>query len=426
MPPRLTSRTIELKRVVMTGMGMVSPLGNDVAASWHACLKGVSGIATIERFDVSDLPVKFGGFVKNFDPTTVLERKQVRQYDPVLHYTVAAAQEAMDSAAYSIDPSEADRVGVLIGSGIAGLQTMLDNNAELVEHGPRRVSPYFVPTTIANMASGVVSMRFGARGPNSCVVTACATGTHAIGDAFRMIQRGEADVVIAGGTEAPVNRLGVAGFAAMRALSTRNEDPERASRPFDRGRDGFVIAEGAGVVVLESLEHALARNARIDAEVIGYGMSGDAHHMTSPPEDGAGAQLAMRNALRDGGLRPEDVQYINAHGTSTPYNDPIESRAIRAVFGEHADRLAVSSTKSMMGHALGAAGGIEAIFTALSIRDSKAPPTINLTDPDPECDLDYVPNEARDVQIRVALSNSFGFGGTNASLALARYREDDA
>jgi len=250
MPPRLTSRTIELKRVVMTGMGMVSPLGNDVAASWHACLKGVSGIATIERFDVSDLPVKFGGFVKNFDPTTVLERKQVRQYDPVLHYTVAAAQEAMDSAAYSIDPSEADRVGVLIGSGIAGLQTMLDNNAELVEHGPRRVSPYFVPTTIANMASGVVSMRFGARGPNSCVVTACATGTHAIGDAFRMIQRGEADVVIAGGTEAPVNRLGVAGFAAMRALSTRNEDPERASRPFDRGRDGFVIAEGAGVVVL--------------------------------------------------------------------------------------------------------------------------------------------------------------------------------
>jgi len=426
MSPRLTSRTIDLKRVVVTGMGMVSPLGNDVAASWNACVKGVSGIAAIDRFDVSDLPVKFGGYLKNFDATSVLERKQARQFDPFLHYTIAAAQEAMDSARFSVDPGEADRVGVLVGSGIAGLQTMLDNNAELLARGPRRVSPYFVPTTIANMASGVVSMRFGARGPNSCVVTACATGTHAIGDAFRMIQRGEADVVIAGGAEAPVNRLGVAGFAAMRALSTRNEDPERASRPFDRGRDGFVIAEGAGIVVLESLEHALARSARIDVEIVGYGMSSDAHHMTSPPEDGAGAQLAMRNALRDSGLRPEDIDYINAHGTSTPYNDSIETRAIRAVFGAHAERLAISSTKSMMGHALGAAGGIEAIFTALSLRDGKAPPTINLTDPDPECDLDYVPNVARDLTIRAALSNSFGFGGTNAALAFARYREADA
>ncbi|HKC49522.1 MAG TPA: beta-ketoacyl-ACP synthase II, partial [Myxococcota bacterium] len=323
-----------------------------------------------------------------------------------------------------VPPERAERTGVLIGSGIAGLQTMLDNCEALVTRGPRRISPFFVPYAIANMSSGIVSIRYGARGPNSCVVTACTTGTHAIGDAFRILQRGDADVMIAGGVEAPVNRLGVAGFSAMRALSTRNEDPARASRPFDRGRDGFVIAEAGGVVVLETLEHALARGARVHAEVVGYGMSGDANHMTAPPDDGIGAQLSMRAALRDAGLAPEDVGYINAHGTSTELNDKTESLAIRKVFGGHADKLAVSSTKSMTGHALGGAGGIEAIFTALALAQGKLPPTINLTDPDPECDLDYVPNTMREVPVRAALSNSFGFGGTNGTLAIARYERE--
>jgi 3-oxoacyl-[acyl-carrier-protein] synthase II len=423
--PRLSSRTIELRRVVITGMGTVNPLGNDVPTSWNALLKGVSGVAPLEGFDVSDLPVKFGAQIKGFNPESVLDKKEARRFDPFLQYTMAAAVEAMDDAGWKVPAERAERTGVLIGSGIAGLATMLENCEALVTRGPRKVSPFFVPYTIANMASGLVSMRYGARGPNSCVVTACTTGTHAIGDAARIIARGDADVMIAGGVEAPVNRLGVAGFASMRALSTRNDDPQRASRPFDKNRDGFVIAEAAGVVVLESLEHALARGAKVHAEVIGYGMSGDANHMTAPPEDGVGAQLSMKAAIRDAGIAPTEIGYINAHGTSTELNDKIETYAIKQVFGEHARKLAVSSTKSMTGHALGGAGGIEAIFSALTVAQGKIPPTINLTDPDPDCDLDYVPHTMRETPVRVALSNSFGFGGTNGTLALARYDEKE-
>jgi 3-oxoacyl-[acyl-carrier-protein] synthase II len=419
--PRLHSRNVVLNRVVITGMGTVNPLGNDVATSWSALLKGVSGVAPLVGFSTDDLPVKFGAQVKGFDPETVLDKKEARRFDKFLQYAMAAAVEAMNDSGWTVPPERADRTGVLIGTGIAGLETMLENCEALVTRGPRKISPFFVPYAIANMASGIVSMRYGARGPNSCVVTACTTGTHAIGDAFRILQRGDADVMIAGGVEAPVNRLGVAGFASMRALSTRNDDPQRASRPFDRGRDGFVIAEASGVIVLETLEHAKARGARIYCELVGYGVSADAHHMTAPPEDGIGAQLSMRAALRDGGLAPEDIGYINAHGTSTELNDKTETIAIKGVFGAHARRLAVSSTKSMTGHALGGAGGIEAIFTALAVEQGKLPPTINLTDPDPECDLDYVPNAMREASVRVALSNSFGFGGTNGTLAIARW-----
>ena len=422
--PRLRSRTIELHRVVITGMGTVNPVGNDVSTSWNALLKGVSGVAPLVGFETEDLAVRFGAQVKDFDPETVLEKKEARRFDRVLQFAMAAAVEAVKDSGWAVPPERADRTGVLIGSGIAGLQTMYDNCEALANRGPRKVSPFFVPYAIANMSSGIVSMRFGARGPNSCVVTACTTGTHSIGDAFKILQRGDADVMIAGGVEASVNRLGVAGFAAMRALSQRNDDPQRASRPFDRGRDGFVIAEGGGVVVLETLEHALARGARIHAEVIGYGMSGDANHMTAPPEDGIGAQLSMRNAVRDAGVALEEVGYINAHGTSTELNDKTESFAIKQVFGAHAKRVAVSSTKSMTGHALGAAGGIEAIITALALEHGKLPPTINLTDPDPDCDLDYVPNTMREAPVRVALSNSFGFGGTNATLAVARWERE--
>jgi 3-oxoacyl-[acyl-carrier-protein] synthase II len=421
---RLTSRTIELRRVVITGMGTLNPVGNDVATTWSALLKGVSGIAPLEGFATDDLAVKFGGQIKGFDPESVLDKKEARRFDPFLQYTMGATVEAMTDSGWQVPAERAERTGVLIGTGIAGLSTMLENCDALLNRGPRKVSPFFVPYTIANMASGIVSMRYHARGPNSCVVTACTTGTHSIGDAFRLVQRGDADVMIAGGVEAPVNRLGLAGFASMRALSTRNDDPQRASRPFDRGRDGFVIAEAAGVVVLESLEHALARGAHIHAEVVGYGMSGDANHMTAPPEDGIGAQLSMRAALRDAGLRPEDVDYVNAHGTSTELNDKTESYAIKQVFGEHARKLAVSSTKSMTGHALGGAGGIEAIFCALAVAQGKIPPTINYTDPDPDCDLDYVPNVMREAPVRVAISNSFGFGGTNGTLAIARWEPE--
>jgi len=421
---RLYSRTIELRRVVITGMGTLNPLGNDVQTSWGALLKGVSGIAPLEGFVSDDLAVRFGGQIKGFDPESVLEKKDARRFDPFLQYAMGAAVEAMTDSGWVVPPERCERTGVLIGSGIAGLSTMLENCDALLNRGPRRVSPFFVPYTIANMASGIVSIRYRARGPNSSVVTACSTGTHAIGDAYRIVQRGDADVMIAGGVEAPVNRLGLAGFCSMRALSTRNDDPQRASRPFDRGRDGFVIAEAAGIVVIESLEHALARGARIRAEIIGYGMSGDANHMTAPPDDGIGAQLSMRAALRDAGLRPEDVDYINAHGTSTELNDKIESYAIKQVFGAHARKVAISSTKSMTGHALGGAGGIEAIFCALAIAQGKIPPTINYTDPDPDCDLDYVPNVMREAPVRVAISNSFGFGGTNGTLALARFEPE--
>ncbi len=402
-------------------MGSVSPVGNDVASAWSALLKGASGIARIEGFPVDDEPVQIAGQLKDFDPRTVLERKEIRRLDPFVRYAVAAAQQAVDDARLDMAKESAERVGVLIGSGIGGLHSMEENCKVLQERGSSRVSPFFVPQLTANMASGYVSIRFGARGPNSCVVTACATGSHALGEAYRLLQRGDADVMLAGGAEAPVTPLGLAGFGAMRALSTRNDAPSRASRPFDAGRDGFVVAEGAGVLVLESLEHALERGAPLHGELVGYGMSGDAHHMTAPPEDGRGAQIAMRRALQDAGLEPESVDYINAHGTSTPLNDSVETRAIRRVFAEHAERLMVSSTKSMTGHALGAAGGLEAIFTTLCVREGQVPPTINYEEPDPECDLDYVPNQAREADVKVALSNSFGFGGTNAVLAIARY-----
>ena len=424
--PRLTTRSIELRRVVITGMGTVNPLGNDVESTWNGLLKGVSGIRPIERFDLAGLPVTFAGQIEGLDTTGVLDKKEERRLDPYLHYALVAASQAMQDSGLEVPDDESDRVGVLVGSGIAGLQAMLDNCDALLNRGWKRVSPFFVPTTIANMASGMIAMRYGTRGPNSCVVTACTTGTHAVGDAYRIIQRGDADAMIAGGSEAPVNPLGVAGFAAMRALSTYDGDPTHASRPFDKERDGFVVAEGAGVVVLESLEHALGRGARIYAEVVGYGMSGDAYHMTAPAEDGRGAQLCMRKALADAGLEPSAVGYINAHGTSTPYNDKIETFAIKQVFGEHAKKLAVSSTKSMTGHLLGGAGGLEAIVCALALRDGKLPPTINYTTPDPDCDLDYVPNEAREASVRVAISNSFGFGGTNGTIALARYEEGEA
>jgi 3-oxoacyl-[acyl-carrier-protein] synthase II len=421
MAERLTSGTIELNRVVITGMGMVNAVGNSVASAWAAALDGVPGVAEIVGMETDDLAVKIAAQVKEFDPSTVLERKEVRRLDPFLHYAVAAAQEAVDDSGLKIGPEISDRVGVLIGSGIGGLRSIQENAAILATRGPRRVSALFIPQMVANMASGVVSMRFGARGPNSCVVTACTTGTHSIGEAFRLLQRGDAEAMIAGGAEAPIERLGLAGFASMKALSTRNDSPATASRPFDKERDGFVIGEGAGVVVLETLAGALARGARIHGEIVGYGMSGDAHHMTAPPDDGGGAQLSMRRSIEDAGLGLDAVDYINAHGTSTPVNDRTESRAIRAVFGEHADRIPVSSTKSMTGHALGAAGGIEAIFTTLAVRDGRLPPTINYETPDPDCDLDYVPNTARSARVRVGLSNSFGFGGTNATLAIARY-----
>ena len=419
MPPP-TDPSFPRRRVVITGLGLVTPLGNDVPTTWNELLKGISGVDEITAFPVDDYPVRIAAQVKDFDPLTVMDKKQARRLSRFLHFAVAATQEAVLDA--RLDPSGdlGDRAGVVIGSGIGGLDALEANHTVLLERGPGRVSPFLIPQMISNMASGIVSMRLGARGPNLCIVTACATGTHCIGDAFRLIQHGEADLVIAGGSEAPITPLGVAGFAAMRALSTRNHEPRRASRPFDRGRDGFVVGEGAGIVVVESLDHAHARGAPIHAEVVGYGRSSDAYHMTAPPDDGAGAQLSMGEALADAGLEPGDVDYINAHGTSTPFNDRIESHAIRAVFGEHADRLLVSSTKSMTGHALGAAGGIEAVITALCLREGKVPPTINYEEPDPDCDLDYVPNESRSAPLRVALCNSFGFGGTNAVLALAR------
>ena len=409
--------------MLITGLGTVNPLGNDVATSWSALLKGVSGIARIESFPVDDQPVKIAGELKGFDPLSVLERKEVRRLDPFVHYAAAAAQEAVEDSGLKIDAANAERVGVLIGSGVGGLSSLAAAVRTLLERGPQRVSAFFIPQLTVNMASGYVAIRYGALGPNSAVATACATGTHAIGEAYRLIQRGDADAMLAGGTEAGVQPVSMAGFAAMRALSMRNDEPERASRPFDAGRDGFVNAEGAGVVMLESLEHARARGASGYAEVVGYGMSADAHHMTAPREDGRGAFLCMRRALEDAGLEPTAVAYINAHGTSTPLNDRMETRAIREFFAAHADRLLVSSTKSMTGHALGAAGGLEAVFTALTLSRGEVPPTINYEEPDPDCDLDYVPNESRRHEVQVALSNSFGFGGANATLVFARCPE---
>ncbi len=375
----------------------------------------------ISRFDTSAYACRIAAEVKGFDPDAWMDKKESRRFDTFIHYALAASEMAVKDAALAVGPGEAERVGVAIGSGIGGIDLLTRQHEILLQSGPRRVSPFLIPGMIINMASGIVSIKYGARGPNTATVTACATGNHALGDSMRIIQNGEADVMIAGGTEAPIIPLAVAGFAAMKALSTRNDDPKSASRPFDAGRDGFVMAEGAGVLILEELGRARKRNAKIYAELAGYGMSGDAYHVSAPSEDGDGAARAMRAAIGDAGVAPEAVGYINAHGTSTPLGDPIETRAIRAVFGAHADRLAVSSTKSMTGHLLGAAGGLETAVTALAVYEKVVPPTINLVTPDPQCDLDYVPNRARPLEVGAALNNSFGFGGTNASLLLTRF-----
>jgi 3-oxoacyl-[acyl-carrier-protein] synthase II len=414
---------VEARRVVVTGLGALTPLGNTVEEFWSSLVRGRSGIGPITRFDATGFPTRIAGEIRNFDPLDFVDKKEARRLDPYLQYTIAAASLAVGDASLDTGKVDAARFGVLIGSGIGGITTLLENHKTLLERGPDRVSPFFIPMLIINMASGLVSMRFGAKGPNSSVVTACATGNHAIGDAFRLIQRGDADVMIAGGAEAIVIPLTIAGFCSMKAMSTRNDEPERASRPFDAERDGFVCSEGAGILVLESREHALRRDARIYAEVRGYGMSGDANHMTAPDPEGDGAARSMAAALRDATVAAEEVGYVNAHGTSTPYNDKFETLAIKRVFGDHARKLAVSSTKSMTGHLLGAAGGIEAIATVLALHHGVLPPTINYEHPDPECDLDYVPNQARKQDVEVAASNAFGFGGTNATLIFAKHRQ---
>ena len=409
------------RRVVVTGLGVLSPVGNTVDEFWSALVQGRSGIGAITKFDTAGYPTRIAGEVRNFDPLNFVDKKDARRLDPYLQYAVAASALAVQDSALDTSKVEASRFGVLIGSGIGGITTLLESHRNLLEKGPDRVSPFFIPMLIVNMASGLVSMRFGAKGPNSSVVTACATGNHAIGDSFEIIQRGDADVMIAGGSEAIIIPLTIAGFCSMKAMSTRNDEPTKAMRPFDATRDGFVCGEGAGIVVLETLEHAQARDARIYAEIVGYGMTGDAHHMTAPDPEGDGAARAMAMAVRDAGLEPSAVGYINAHGTSTPYNDKFETLAIKRVFGEHARRLAVSSTKSMTGHLLGAAGGIEAIATVLALHHGVLPPTINYETPDPDCDLDYIPNQARKQNVEVAISNAFGFGGTNATLAFRTY-----
>lgn len=409
------------RRVVVTGVGLVSALGIGTDANWHGLLAGQSGAGPITRFDASAFSTRFAAEVKGFDPLAFLEKKDVKKMDPFIHYAVAASQCAVDDARLVVSDANAARVGVFIASGIGGFSSIEREHRAFLEGGPRKISPFFIPGAIINLASGQVSIRFGAKGPNSATATACAASAHAVGDAFEIIKRGAADVMIAGGSEAGVCAMGVGGFAALRALSTRNDDPARASRPFDKDRDGFVLGEGSGVVILEALDVALARGATIYAEMVGYGMSSDAFHMTAQPEDADGAYRAMMAALESAGVSPEQVDYINAHGTSTPINDPTETLAVKRVFGEHAYRLAMSSTKSMTGHLLGAAGGLEAGITALALRHQMLPPTINLDQPDEGCDLDYVPNTARAASVRYALSNSFGFGGTNASLLFKRY-----
>src|SRR2546425_3814011 len=410
-----------MQRVVVTGLGAVTPVGNTADEFWSALLQGRSGVGPITKFDATDYPTRIAGEVKNFDPLDFVDKKEARRLDPFLQYAIASAAMAVQDAALDTDRIDGSRFGVLIGSGIGGITTLLDTHRVLLEKGPDRVSPFFIPMMIVNMASGLVSMRYGAKGPNSSVVTACATGNHAIGDSFKIIQRGEADVMIAGASEAIVVPLTIAGFCSMKAMSTRNDQPEKAMRPFDAQRDGFVCGEGAGLVVLESLDHARHRDARIYAEIIGYGMTSDAHHMTAPDPEGDGAARAMVAALRDGGLDASAVGYINAHGTSTLYNDKFETLAIKRVFGDHARRLAVSSTKSMTGHMLGAARGGAGIPAALALHHGVLPPTINYETLDPDCDLDYVPNQARKQSVDVALSNAFGFGGTNATLALRTF-----
>jgi len=408
------------RRVVVTGVGLVSSLGVGTEENWKALCAGCSGIGSITRFDASQFSTRIAGEVKNFDPLQFIAKKDVKKMDVFIQYAIAAAEFAVRDAGLEVTPEIADRVGVFIASGIGGFSAIEREHRVLLKDGPRKISPFFIPSVIINLAAGQVSIRFGAKGPNSATVTACSASAHAVGDAFEIISRGAADVMIAGGSEAAITPLGVGGFAAMRALSKRNDEPTRASRPFDRDRDGFIIGEGAGVVILEEYERAQARKAPLYAELVGYGMSGDAFHVTAPSENADGAVRAIRAALARGECRPDQVDYVNAHGTSTPYNDRLETLAIKNVFGDHANQLAVSSTKSMTGHLLGAAGGLEAGITALAIRRQTLPPTINLDTPDPDCDLDYVPGSARSATVRYALSNSFGFGGTNAVLLFKR------
>jgi 3-oxoacyl-[acyl-carrier-protein] synthase II len=411
------------RRVVITGIGLISPLGLDCASTWEALLAGRSGIGPITKFDAEKYASRIAGEVRGFDPLEYVDKKEAKKMDSFTHYALAATREALADSSFKIDDGNCNRVGVYIGSGIGGLPMLEDTHATLLNRGPRRISPFFIPGMILNLAAGHVSIMYGAKGPNLALATACATGSHAIGESFRLIREGYCDAMIAGGTEAVITPLAVGGFCSMKALSTRNDEPERASRPFDAERDGFVIGEGAGILILEEREAAMARGARIYAEIAGYGISGDAYHMSAPSVDGDGAIRAMSMAIENAGVAPEDVDTINTHGTSTPAGDPAEALAVKKVFGEHASKLACNSTKSMTGHLLGAAGGLETAVSALSVYHDVVPPTINYENPDPECDLDCVPNELRKMTVRMALNNSFGFGGTNATLLLAKHED---
>ncbi|MDQ3634074.1 MAG: beta-ketoacyl-ACP synthase II [Acidobacteriota bacterium] len=411
------------RRVVVTGLGLVTALGNDVPTTWQAILNAENGADYIKKFDTEDYTVKFACEVKDFDVQDFLDKKESRRMGAFTHFAIAASDEAIKDSELIIDDSNAEMVGTYISSGIGDFWAIEREHDKLLKSGPGRVSPFFIVSAIVNLASGNVSIRHGAKGPNSATATACSAGSHAIGDSFRIIERGDADVMICGGAESAITPMSVAGFASMRALSTRNDEPKRASRPFDAEREGFVMGEGAGILILEELEFAKERGARIYAEIVGYGMTSDAFHVTAPDETGSGPRRVMQKAIKDAGISPEDIGYINAHGTSTPYNDKFETKAIKDAFGEHAYKLAVSSTKSMTGHALGAAGGIEAVFAVKALEENILPPTINYENPDPECDLDYIPNEARKTKVDYVLSNSFGFGGTNACLIFKRYEE---
>jgi 3-oxoacyl-[acyl-carrier-protein] synthase II len=412
---------MDKRRVVVTGLGLVTPLGIGVEKSWEGLMQGRSGIRRITQFDASTFPAQIAGEVEGFNPEDFIEIKEIKKMDRFIHFGIAASTMAMEDSGLKIDETNAPRVGVYVGAGMGGLPAIEHYHKVLLEKGPRKITPFFIPMLIINLAAGQISIRFGAKGPNAAPATACATGSHAIGDAFKIIQRGDADAMIAGGTESVITAMGIGGFSAMKALSTRNDEPEKASRPFDRDRDGFVMGEGAGIVILEELGHAVKRNAKIYTELVGYGLTGDAYHITSPAPGGEGAVRCMAMALKDAAIAASEVDYINAHGTSTKHGDELETNAVKGVFGEHAYKLAVSSTKSMTGHLLGAAGGVEAVISVLSIHNSMLPPTINLDNPDEGCDLDYVAHKARPASVRYALSNSFGFGGTNACLLFKKF-----
>jgi 3-oxoacyl-[acyl-carrier-protein] synthase II len=414
---------MDSRRVVITGLGLVTPVGIGVEKSWEGLCTGTSGIARITRFDISSFQTQIAGEVDDFHPEDYIDIKTIKKMDRFIHFGMAASMMAVEDAQLTIDQTNAERVGVFVGSGMGGLPDIERYHAIFLDRGPRRISPFFIPMTIINLAAGQISIKFGAKGPNASPATACATGSHAIGDAFKVIQRGSADVMIAGGTESVITPMGIGGFNAMKALSTRNAEPEKASRPFDKDRDGFVMGEGAGILILEELGHAVKRNAKIYAEIVGYGLTGDAYHITSPAPDGEGAARCMMMALEDAVVAPHMVDYINAHGTSTKYGDELETAAVKTVFNEHAYELSVTSTKSMTGHLLGASGGVEAIVCVLSVYHNSIPPTINLDTPDPECDLNYVPHRKRNTEVSFALSNSFGFGGTNACLLFKKYHE---